>query len=162
MNLTVTRSGDTSGAATVGFATNDAAGLQNCNVFNGIASPRCDYINTIGTLQWAAGETSKSFSVAIIDDSYAEGTETFTVSLNNPSGATLGTPSTTTVMIVDNDVVTGPNPIDRTDFFVRQQYLDFLGREPDPPGFAGWTSTINNCAPGDTSCDRIHVIDSIR
>ena len=66
------------------LATNDAAGLTNCNVFNGIASPRCDYINTLGTMTFAAGETSKSFSVAIIDDSYAEGTENFTVSLNNP------------------------------------------------------------------------------
>ena len=27
------------------------------------------------------------------------------------------------------------NAIDTTEFFVRQQYLDFLGREPDPPGF---------------------------
>jgi hypothetical protein len=40
---------------------------------------------------------------------------------------------------------------------VRQQYLDFLGREPDPPGFMGWVNTINNCAPGDASCDRVHV-----
>jgi len=40
---------------------------------------------------------------------------------------------------------------------VRQQYLDFLGREPDPPGFIGWVNTINNCAAGDTSCDRVHV-----
>src|SRR5260370_426305 len=157
VDIIVNRSGDTTSAALVGFATNDAAGLQNCNVFNGIASPRCDFINTIGIMTFAAGETSKSFSVAIIDDSYAEGTENFTVSLNNPSGATLGTQSTTTVMIVDNDTVTGPNPIDNTDFFVRQQYLDFLGREPDPPGFAGWTSTINNCSGDTTQCDRIHV-----
>jgi len=157
VNLTVTRSGNISGAASVGFATNDAAGLQNCNIFNGIASPRCDYTNTIGTVTFAAGETSKSFSVAIIDDSYAEGTESFTVSLNNPSGATLGSQSTTTVMIVDNETTTGPNPIDNTNFFVRQQYLDFLGREPDPPGFAGWTSTINNCSGDTTQCDRIHV-----
>jgi hypothetical protein len=49
------------------------------------------------------------------------------------------------------------NAIDTTEFFVRQQYLDFLGREPDPPGFAGWVNTINNCAAGDTSCDRIQV-----
>jgi hypothetical protein len=49
------------------------------------------------------------------------------------------------------------NAIDTTEFFVRQQYLDFLGREPDAPGFAGWVSTIKNCAEGDTSCDRIHV-----
>jgi hypothetical protein len=157
VNLTVTRTGGTSGSATIGFATNDAAGLQPCNVFNGIASPRCDYENTIGTLQFAPGETSKSFSVAIIDDSYAEGNETFTVSLSNVAGATLGSPTTATVTIVDNDTTTGPNPIDTTNFFVRQHYLDFLGREPDPAGFAGWVNTINNCAPGDTSCDRIHV-----
>ena len=49
------------------------------------------------------------------------------------------------------------NAIDTIEFFVRQQYLDFLGREPDPPGFNGWVNTIRNCAAGDTSCDRVHV-----
>jgi parallel beta-helix repeat protein len=49
------------------------------------------------------------------------------------------------------------NAIDTTEFFVRQQYLDFLGREPDPPGFIGWVNTIRNCAPNDASCDRVHV-----
>src|SRR5216684_5072587 len=73
VNITLTRGGDTTSSASVNFATNDAAGLTNCNVFNGIASPRCDYENTIGTMTFAAGETSKSFSVAIVDDSYAEG-----------------------------------------------------------------------------------------
>jgi len=51
------------------------------------------------------------------------------------------------------------NPIDDAQFFVRQQYLDFLGREPDPLG-AEWVNTINNCAPGDPSCDRIHVSEA--
>ena len=37
---------------------------------------------------------------------------------------------------------TGGNQIDTTDFFVHQQYLDFLNREPDPSGFAFWTSNI--------------------
>src|SRR5712691_8366149 len=157
VDITLTRSGDTTSSATVGFQTIDSAGLTNCNVFNGIASPRCDYINTLGTITFAAGETSKSFSVAIIDDSYAEGTENFTVSLNNPSGATLGTQAMTTVMVVDNETTTGPNPIDNANFFVRQQYLDFLGREPDPPGFTGWVNTINNCSGDTTQCDRIHV-----
>ncbi len=157
VNLTVARSGSTTAAASVKFATIDAAGLQNCNVFNGVASPRCDFIVQSGTVAFAAGETSKTFSVAIINDSYAEGTENFTVTISNPSGATLGAQSNTTVMIVDNESVTGPNPIDQTPFFVRQQYLDFLGREPDPPGEAAWISTINNCPPNDTTCDRIHV-----
>ena len=29
--------------------------------------------------------------------------------------------------------------------FVRQQYLDFLNREPDPPGFGFWTNEIDLC-----------------
>ena len=157
VDITLSRSGDTTSSASVNFATNDAAGLTNCNVFNGIASPRCDYINTLGTMTFAAGETSKSFSIAIVDDSYAEGNETFTIGLNSPSGATLGAQSTATVTITDNDGSNGANPIDSTNFFVRQQYIDFLGREPDPFGFAGWTSTINNCTGDTTQCDRIHV-----
>ncbi len=40
---------------------------------------------------------------------------------------------------------------------MRQQYLDFLGREPDEVGFTSWVNGINNCASGDTSCDRLHV-----
>jgi hypothetical protein len=52
------------------------------------------------------------------------------------------------------------NPLDTNEFFVRQQYLDFLNREPDGPGLAGWVSTLNNCAAGDTSCDRVHVSEA--
>ena len=52
------------------------------------------------------------------------------------------------------------NPLDTTEYFVRQQYLDFLGREPEEKGFNDWTDTINNCASGDASCDRVHVSES--
>ncbi len=157
VDITLSRSGDTTRSAAVSFATSDGAGLNNCDMVNGIASPRCDYTNTSGTVQFAAGDTSKSFSVAIVDDSYAEGNETFTVSLSGAADATLGTQSAATVTIIDNDSTNGVNPIDSTDFFVRQQYIDFLGREPDPDGFTGWTSTINNCTGDTTQCDRTHV-----
>jgi hypothetical protein len=159
-DITLTRSGDTSGAASVSFATNDGAGLQNCDMVNGMASPRCDYENTIGTVQFAAGETSKSFSVAVVDDSYAEGNETFTINLTGASGTTLDSQSSATVMIADNDATNGVPPIDDTNFFVRQQYIDFLGREPDPPGFDGWVSTINTCSGDTTQCDRVHVSEA--
>jgi hypothetical protein len=44
----------------------------------------------------------------------------------------------------------GTNPpqlitIDDTDFFVQQQYVDFLNRMPDPSGFGFWNSNINQC-----------------
>lgn len=155
--ITVNRTGNTGGTSAVGFITNDAAGLQPCSTINGTASPRCDYTNVIGTLQFAAGETSKTITVPIIDDSYAEGSESFTVSLNNVSGATLGTPFTTNITIQDNDPVNGPNPIDNTRFFVRQQYLDFLGREPDEPSWTLWANGIDSCSGDVTQCDRVHV-----
>jgi hypothetical protein len=158
VNITVTRSGDTSSAASVGYATIDDAGSQPCSTNNGIASPRCDYNNTSGTIQFAAGETFKSFFVAVIEDSYAEGPETFRVSLNNPQGAILGTPSTATVTIIDNDSVNGPNPIDAASSFVRQHYLDFLNREPDAGGFAFWTNEITSCGV-DQSCVEIKRIN---
>lgn len=157
VDITLTRNGGTTLGVSVSFSTNDDAGLTNCDVFNGIASPRCDYINTLGIVSFAAGQTSRTFSLAIIDDSYAEGNENFTVSVHSPVDATLGGQTLATVTITDNEATHGPNPIDNTEFFVRQQYLDFLGREPDPPGFVGWVNSINNCTGDTTQCDRIHV-----
>jgi dipeptidyl aminopeptidase/acylaminoacyl peptidase len=41
-----------------------------------------------------------------------------------------------------------PNPIDETAFFVRQQYLDFLNREPDAAGLAFWTNNLTGLIAG--------------
>ena len=48
---------------------------------------------------------------------------------------------------------TPPNHIDEPQFFVRQQYLDFLSREPDQAGWDYWTSEITLCGR-DQSCIR--------
>ena len=56
-----------------------------------------------------------------------------------------------------------PITIDDIDFFVMQQYIDFLGRFPDSTGFANWNDTLNNCPNGgfgefdNPGCDRVHV-----
>jgi hypothetical protein len=47
----------------------------------------------------------------------------------------------------------GTNLIDNAGFFVRQQYLDFLGREPDAGGLAYWTNQIALCG-NDATCTR--------
>jgi uncharacterized delta-60 repeat protein len=148
VNVTVTRAGDTSGSSTVAYATSDTAGANNCNFNNGIASSRCDYITTIGTLQFAANETSKTIPISIVDDAYAEGvSESFTITLSNPSGATLGANASATITITDNDVANGTNPTDVSSFFVRQHYIDFLNREPDASGLNFWTDQIESCTP---------------
>lgn len=45
------------------------------------------------------------------------------------------------------------NAIDTTEYFVRQHYLDFLGREPDQGGFEYWSAQINQCG-SDAACIR--------
>ncbi len=159
VDLTVTRSGDTTGAATVLFRTTDTASAQNCNVANGRGSGRCDYEIRIKTIRFAAGETSKVISVFIVDDTYVEGSESFNVTLSDAVGGTLGAQSSATVVVADNDSVPGVNPIDTTSFFVRLHYLDFLNREPDTSGGAFWINEITVCGANQACIDdkRINV-----
>jgi len=50
------------------------------------------------------------------------------------------------------------NAVDTTGYFVRQHYLDFLGREPDQGGFEYWSGQISQCN-GDANCIRNRRID---
>jgi hypothetical protein len=47
--------------------------------------------------------------------------------------------------------IAGENPLDTPEYFVRQQYLDFLGREPDEAGFNFWSDQILSCG-ADAGC----------
>jgi hypothetical protein len=92
--ITVTRSGGTASNVTVAYATS-----------NGSATAGSDYTATSGTLTFNAGDTSKTFSVLIADDSAAEGNETVNLTLSNPTGgATLGAVSAAVLTIVDNEI----------------------------------------------------------
>jgi hypothetical protein len=161
VTITVTRSGDTSGTASVDYKTADTdtftVGCSDTVGNLGGAFARCDFATSVDTLTFGAGETSKTLQVPIINDSIAEGNETFTVVLSNAMGATLGSPSTATVTITDNETVTGPNPIFTTPFFVRQHYLDFLSREPEVG--EPWSAVLNNCSDvnNNPACDRLTV-----
>ncbi|HEV8429628.1 MAG TPA: S8 family serine peptidase [Pyrinomonadaceae bacterium] len=161
--VTVTRTGDLASFATVNYTTSDTAGLTNCSVVNGKASERCDYETAVGTLRFATGEMTKTFIVPIVNDVLVEGNETFNVTLSGVTGASLSTASGT-LTIVDNDTTPATqNPIDDVQFFVTQQYIDFLGRLPDSTGLANWMATLNGCPNGgfgefdNPNCDRVHV-----
>lgn len=62
------------------------------------------------------------------------------------------------------DEVAGPDFVDinKPEVFVRQLYIDVLGRLPDPTGFQMWTTMLQQCPnlggpASDPKCDRIHV-----
>jgi hypothetical protein len=163
--ISVTRTGDTSAPATVDFGIADPVGYVPCAIANGQSAQNCDYTITAATLRFAAGETTKNATIPIIDDAYVEGSEVLNLKLSNAQGASLGAQNTATLTIADNDSLNPPivNPIDETELFVRQQYLDFLGREPDQGGLAFWKNEINSCPQGDQLClnaRRIRVADA--
>ncbi len=70
----------------------------------------------------APGETTASVTINLIDDTIFEGVETVTVSLDRPTGAKLGSSSTFTGTILDNDADQGDtivrNPMDRANVIV--------------------------------------------
>jgi glucose/arabinose dehydrogenase len=147
----VLRSGDSTVDIYVDYATNDAA-----------ASSRKDYTAARGTLHFAPGETLKQFTVLVTNDETDESDETFMVTLSNfvgSRGQLEGVPSRP-ITIQDDDAATSPdNPIDRSEFFVRQHYLDFLNREPDTPGLQFWVQGIESCG-ADAGCREVKRIDT--
>ena len=165
--ITVLRGGNVSAAATVEYSTIDDPAAVRCDAISvtspGAAYARCDYATSIDTLSFAAGQAEASFTVPLINDAHLEPPETVRLKLSNPSGATLGANSTATLTInSDETTVLVPNPIFGSPFFVRQQYLDFLSREPEQSGLDAWLNVLNNCSDvhNNPTCDRIHVSSS--
>ncbi|HBB95755.1 MAG TPA: hypothetical protein DC054_10225, partial [Blastocatellia bacterium] len=155
--VNVTRSGDTSRVVTVNYATNADAGVP-CSTANGVASPKCDFTAALGTLNFAAGETSKPITILLSQDSFVEGPETITLTLSSPTGgAALGTPGSMTVTIADDATEPPTNIIDDANMFVRMHYHDFLNREGDQSGLDFWTGQMTNCGSSDLTVCRVNV-----
>ena len=86
--VSVTRSGGSSGVASVRYATHDASAVAGGT-----------YAAASGTVVWAANErATKSFAVSLSATPFT-GTRSFTVALSNPHGVVLGSPFIAVVTI---------------------------------------------------------------
>ncbi|HET7091028.1 MAG TPA: Calx-beta domain-containing protein, partial [Anaerolineae bacterium] len=90
--MTVTLSAPSAFTATVNLATS-----------NSTASSADDYAAVPSGLTFAPGATRVSFTVPITDDVFEEPNESVTLALSVPNNATLGTPHSATLTILDND-----------------------------------------------------------
>lgn len=89
--FTVTLDNPPSGAVTIDYST-----------VNGTATAGSDYVAMAGTLGFAAGETVKTVAVPIVGDTVPESTETFTLTLSNATGATIGDSAATGTITNDD------------------------------------------------------------
>ena len=87
----------------------DRAVSVDYSTASGTATAGSDFTSASSTLSWAAGDLSrKTIRVYLNNDTIDEGDETFNVRLLNPSaGATLGSVSTATITIADDDAPDG-------------------------------------------------------
>ncbi len=98
ISIPVSRTGGSSGAVSVKFSTSDGTGVAGT-----------DYTAVTQTLNWAAGVSStQNVSIPILDRGLTSGSKTVNITLSSASGgATLGSPSTAVLTIMDNDPTPG-------------------------------------------------------
>ncbi len=140
LTVTVTRSGGSAGDVSVDFSTADDTALAGD-----------DYTAASGTLDFAEGEMSRSFNVTILDDSVYEGDEDFTVTLSNvQGGASLGTPATAAVTLLEDDQEPDADG---------DGVSDVLDQCPGTP--AGETVDANGCSTSQLDSDADGVSDDL-
>ena len=94
--ITVIRTNGSTGPVSVQFAT-----------ANGSAIAGIDYVATNGFLNFSDGQTNKTFSVSVINDTIPEGDESVILTLSNPgNGAGLGLASAV-LLIRDDEISNG-------------------------------------------------------
>lgn len=91
--ITVRRQGADASAVSVSYATVPGTATSG------------DFTAANGTIEFAAGEVEKSFTISVIDDQLAETDETFEVALSNPTGGAIldENADAAVVTIIDND-----------------------------------------------------------
>jgi endonuclease G len=148
ISITVSRTGGSDGAVSINYATS-----------NNSATSGEDYTAASGTLSFANGETSKSFSVAILDDAEFEGDETVNLALSSPAGgATLGTPNTATLTITENEnppavVPAGSVVISQiyggggnSGATLKYDFIEIFNRSSNTVSLAGWSVQYTSAA----------------
>jgi hypothetical protein len=90
--ITVTRTGSMTGQVTVNYATSDGTGVAGTN-----------YTAAGGTLTFPAAVTSRTFSVATIDDLVVTGSRTVNLTLSGAAGASIGGTNPATLTIQDKE-----------------------------------------------------------
>ena len=122
--VVVSRLGGVSGAVSASYT-----------VSAGTASG-ADFTATSGTVNFAAGQTRATFMVDIAGDTSLEGSETINIALSTPTGgATLGTNSSATLTIADddaliNEVLANVSPVDPQNQITdetNREYVELIG-----------------------------------
>jgi len=132
--FTVTRTGDTSGAASANWAV------------TGAGADAADFGGTLptGTVNFLANQTTATITVNVAGDAAVESNEGFTVTLSNATGGTIGTASATSTILNDDSAPPAPAPVLPT-----LSVLAGVSKAEGNSGITPFTFTVSRS--GDTS-----------
>ena len=137
--------GPTAAPATISgrITTSDGAPLGGVTMNLGGARSAKTITDANGNYRFVGADTDKFYTVtpALVSYHFSPGTQSFSLLANKTDAGFTGT----------RDVIIGGNAIDSAEYFVRQHYLDFLGREPDESGFNFWSDQMLSCG-SDAGC----------
>ena len=121
----------------------DGSPLAGVTVYLSGARSTRTITDSQGSYRFATVDTNNFYTVtpSLVNYHFSPAARSFSL-LGNTSDA---------VFTATRDAVSSGNAIDTADYFVRQHYLDFLGREPDESGFNFWSDQISSCG-SDTGC----------
>ena len=88
---------------TLSRAASETVTVEYATIPDGTATEGADYTATSGTLTFNAGETSKTISVPVHDDSHEDSGETFRLMLSNPSGGNAYLADAWAIGTINND-----------------------------------------------------------
>ena len=135
-DLTVNRTGGTSGALTVNysFSNGTATGASGCS--SGI-----DFDNSNLSVSFADGESSKTITVPICADTVYESDEDFGVTLTGATGGgSIGSQSSTTVTVVNDDA---PATVQFSSVFYKAVESSTVTITAERSGDLSGTTTVN-------------------
>jgi serine protease AprX len=107
------------------------------------AASRKTITDSNGNYRFQNVDTDHTYTVipSLVNYHFSPGERSFSLLANK----------TDAVFTATRDAVSSGNAIDTADYFVRQHYVDFLGREPDESGFNFWSYQILECG-SDAAC----------
>jgi subtilisin family serine protease len=125
------------------ITTPDGQPLAGVTVSMSGAASRKTITDSNGNYRFDSVDTDNFYTVtpSRVNYNFSPENRSFSLSGNTTDAVFTATP----------DSVIVANPVDVPEFFVRQHYLDFLGREPDESGFNFWSDQILECG-GDAAC----------
>ena len=119
--FTVTRAGSTAGTASATWSTEEGTAIQGS-----------DFVAASGTVSFAAGEASRTVTVATLEDAVDEPSETFHVILSSPVGVTISDDRGVGTLVDDDAPPPAPTPVSisignasATESGVSPVFLDF-------------------------------------